>query len=89
MTTRTLARTAVLAIMISTGWVVGLATSASARVAPDPVYILQPTTPAAEDPSVLPYVLVAVIAALATLVATLIVQFIVRRTRVRPAVAGA
>jgi hypothetical protein len=89
MTTRTLARTVVLAITISTGWVIGLAASASARVAPEPIYILQPTTSPAEDSSVLPYLLVAAIAALATLAATLTVQLIVRRTRVRPAVAGA
>jgi hypothetical protein len=89
MTARTLTRTVVLAIVVSIGGIIVVATSASARVAPEPVYILQPTAAPAEDPSVLPYLLVAAIAASATVAATLAVQLIVRRTHVRQAVASA
>ena len=79
MSLRTAPRTIALTVLVAASWLVVTASTAFARVPPEPA-VLPPATAAADlqQTSVTPYLLIAVIAALVPVVATLVIQAIRR-----------
>ena len=83
-TVRTTTRTFAIATVLTVAWLTALATSASAKVAPEPAYVPPapgPTIP--EATSITPYLFTACIAALLAVAVTLAVQTIVRHAHGR------
>ena len=84
MTLRTTTRHIVLATVLTVAWLTALATSASAKVAPEPAYVPPAPGPAIpEATSITPYLITACLAALLAVAVTLAVQAIVRHAHGR------
>jgi hypothetical protein len=78
-TVRTTSRTLALATVLAVAWLTALATSASAKVAPEPAYLPPAPGPAIpEATSITPYLITAGLAALVAVAITLAVQTMVR-----------